>query len=118
MNSRDNTNERIKAAMRDLRDRGRVCTRQVLSELLGLKLQIIDDHIKRMKDTGVVRGVVNGVFELAEENYSDRPVSATYLTDGRVKIEVGDDMLTVSMRECQRLNMATGGVFLQFVAIK
>jgi hypothetical protein len=116
--SKGSTNQQIKDAMRDLRDRGRVCTRQVLADLLRVKLSIIDDHIKRMKDAGDVRMVVNGVFELVEEPPPDRAVSATFLPDGRVKVEVGDDLLNLSLRECQALGMAVGGVYLQFARIK
>jgi DNA-binding MarR family transcriptional regulator len=118
MSSKGTTSQQIQDAMRDLRDRGRVCTRQVLSEMLGLKLSIVDDHIKRMKDAGDVRMVVNGVFELVEKTPPDRAVSATYLPDGRVKVEVGDDLLNLSLREAQALGMAVGGVFLQFARFK
>lgn len=104
--------------MRDLADRGRVCTRQVLSEITGLKLSIVDDHIKRMKDEGSARMVVNGVFELVDEVAEDRPVSATYLPNGRVKVEIGDELLDLTLREARALGMAVSGTFLQFVNVR
>lgn len=112
------TGEQVITAMRDLRDRGKIATRQVLADMLNVRLSIVDDHIKRLKDAERVSSPVNGVFELVDPREPDRAVSATYLPDGRVKIEVGDDLLNLSLRETQLLNMATGGVFLQFARIK
>lgn len=106
--------EDIRAAMRDLRDRQRVCTRQVLAELTGLKLSIVDDHIKRMKDDGAIRMVVHGVYELVEEVKEDRAVSGTVTPEGRWKIEIGDQVLDLSIREVNHLSMIVGGAFLQF----
>jgi hypothetical protein len=110
--------EEIRAAMRDLRDRQRVCTRQVLAELTGLKLSIVDDHVKRMKDDGTIRMVVHGVFELVDEVQEDRPVSATYLPNGRVKVEVGDELMELSLREARALGMAVGGTCIQFSNVR
>jgi hypothetical protein len=104
--------------MGDLRDRGRLITRQSLSELLRLRMTIIDDHVKRMKDNGEIRMAVPGVYELLDEAPPDRAISATFLPNGRVKVEVGDDLLDLSMRECQALGMATAGVFLQFTRLE
>ena len=98
----------------DLRGVNRVATRQVIAELTNLKMSIVDDHIKRMKDDGRIRMVVNGVFEPVEADKEDRAVSATFMPNGRVKLEIGDNVLDLSMREGRMAGLALGGIGLQF----
>ena len=98
----------------DLRSANRVSTRQVIAGITGLKMSIVDDHIKRMKDDGRIRMVVNGVFEPVEAVREDHAVSATFLPSGRVKLEIGDSVLDLSMREGRMVGLALGGIGLQF----
>ncbi len=114
MSNKTGVSDTIYQCIVDLRERNRVATRQVVADLTGLKLAIVDDHIKRMKDDGKIRMVVAGVFEPAEDSREDRAISATFLPNNLVKVEVGDVVLDLSMREARALGMAMGGVFLQF----
>ena len=99
----------------DLRNANRVSTRQVIAEITGLKMSIVDDHIKRMKDDGRIRMVVNGVFEPIEAVREDRAVSATFMPDGLVvKLEIGDNVIDLSLREGRMAATALGGIGLQF----
>ena len=51
----------IKQAIIDLTNANRVCSRQVISMTTGLKLSIVDDHLKTMLDNGILRRPVNGI---------------------------------------------------------
>jgi hypothetical protein len=50
-------------AIMDMHATKRSITRQALSDMTGLKLTLVDDHVKRMRSDGRLRLVINGVFE-------------------------------------------------------
>ena len=107
------TSEVIYRAITDLTSSNRAASRQIISSMTGLKLSIVDDHIKRMKDDGKLRLVVNGIVEPVEELADDRPVSMTFYGRG-CKLEIGDLCIELNMREARSVALATGGVGLQF----
>ena len=98
----------------DLTHRNRVCTRQMIESITGLKLTIIDDHIKCMVEKGKLRRVVNGVVEPVLESPHDRAVSVTFLPQGGVKLEIGDYCLDLTLREARAIGTATAGIGLQY----
>ena len=98
----------------DLTNTNRVCSRQVISQVTGLKLTIVDDHIKRMRDDGKLRLVVNGIVEPMEDAPPDRAVSVTYLPKGGVKLEIGDLCIDLTLREAKNVGAATAGIGFQF----
>lgn len=99
----------------DLFNTGRVAHRETIVEVTGLKLAIVDDHLKRLTADGHLRRVERGVYAPVPAPREDRPVSNTMLPDGTCKIEVGDDMMTLTMREARMLASVIGGITLQFV---
>ena len=105
---------RIEQAIRDLTNINRVASREMIAEITGLKMNIVDDHIKRMKDDGKIRRVLNGVFELTEEVREDRAISMTYLPKGVCKLEIGDHCIELTLREARIVGLATAGVGIQF----
>ena len=105
--------ELIYQAITDLAATNRAASRQVISSMTGIKMTIVDDHIKRMKDDGKLRMVVNGVFEPVEEHREDRPVSMTFYKSG-CKLEIGEICIELSMREARNIGMASVGVTMQF----
>lgn len=107
------TSEVIYQAIMDLTGTNRAASRQIISNMTGLKMSIVDDHIKRMKDDGKLRMVVNGVYEPSEEFKEDRPVSMTFYKGG-CKLEIGDVCIELTMREARNVSLASGGVGLQF----
>lgn len=108
------TNEIIYQTIVDLTSSNRSASRQVISSIAGIKMSIVDDHIKRMVDDGRLRRVVNGIVELAESVLPDRAVSMTYLPTGGCKLEIGDVCLDLTLREARMVGLATGGIGLQF----
>lgn len=97
-----------------LREQDRIPTRQVLSELLGLKISVVDHYLKGLKGEGRVVSPVHGVLEPVEAYREDRAVSATFLPRGAIKVEVGDQLLELSLREARAIGMALGGVLMAF----
>lgn len=108
-----NVGQTIYNAIVDLCNINRAASRQTLSEVTGLKLTIIDDHVKRMCDDGKIRRVVNGVFEPTNTR-EDRAVSVTWLANGECKLEVGDEVIELSQREARYVGSSLAGVALAF----
>jgi len=93
----------------DLRNANRIASRQIVSNITGLKLAIVDDHIKTLLDNHKLRRVVNGIVEPMEDAPIDRAVSVTYLPSGVIKFEIGDYCLDLTFREAVNVEAALAG---------
>lgn len=96
-------------AIRELCALRRQASRQAVADLTGLKMSIVDDHVKNLKDDEVIRQVVPGIFEpvfLEQE----RAVSFTIVPGGSYKLEVGDQVMDLTLREARNVGLATAGL--------
>ncbi len=90
-------------AVRDLTDEETVARRESLRKRTGLPYSIIDEAIKRLReDEGSVYRLKSGSF-LPIDRYDEEAISATVLTDGHVKLEVGDQLMTLTPRGCAKV---------------
>lgn len=115
MTRTSNASQVVQDTVLDLHNTGRPAHRETIAEVTGLKLSIVDDHLKRLTADGRLKRVERGVYVPVPPPREDRPVSNTMLPDGTCKIEVGDDMMTLTMREARMLASVIGGITLQFV---
>lgn len=99
--------------IRDLQDAGKIPTREIIVEESGLRFTVVDEQIKRLRDDGRIRKVVNGVFELLDAR-EDRAVSSTVTPNGLCKLEIGDVVLELSRREARSIVSVLGGFALLF----
>lgn len=104
-------------AVQDLHNQERRVTRKTLCALTGLKLSVVDDRIKALINDGMVVRIDAGVFVPADLHPPSRPISKTVLRGGMVKIEIGDDVLTLTPREDRVLAALQAGSVLQLSAI-
>lgn len=86
-----------------LSNEGRHLTRGVLFQVTGLRPKIVDDHIERLVQHGRVRRLGYGVLEVVEQFPPPRPISKTILTDGLIKLEIGDVCLSLTPEEARRV---------------
>lgn len=100
----------VKQAILDLCAAGRQASRQAICDFTGLKMSIVDDHVKNLKDDGEIRLVVNGIFEPVDLT-PDRPVWGGITAEGRYKLEVGDHVLDMTLREARNVGLLTGGLW-------
>lgn len=113
------TRDIIWDAIVDLNNQEQVITREVLREHTGLPLTTIDEHVKKfVDDEEILRRVRSGVFQPVNRPPPARAVSATYLPDGMVKVEVGDALLELWPREARLLGMALNGHSQQYSLIQ
>ena len=102
----------------DLNEHNKMASRQRISQITGLKLSIVDDHIDRLKNEGLVHSLYAGVFEPVDQT-PDRNISTTSLSQGRLKIEIGDDVCTnLTPREQLSLAKQLAGVLLAFGSVR
>ena len=114
---RKSSTELVLEAVQDMHLQEQVVTREALVEHTGLKMTIVDDRIGMLIEDGRVHRVRNGVFVPAERHPPARAISKTVMPDGLVKLEIGDDVLTLTPREDRALAALQAGVAMQFSAI-
>ena len=112
------TAEVVMGAIEDLHAREQIVTREILSELTGLKLTTIDDRLGHLVDTGKIRRVQRGVFVPLEQHRPARPISRTLCPDGTTVLEVGDTVMILSPRESRMLGELMAGSSHQYAAIE
>ena len=100
---------RVLDAVRDLRAVDQIATRESVSELTGLKLSIVDDRLRALVDDGMLKRLIRGVYELVEVYPEPREMSCTMLSSGWVKLEMGNEVFTMTPTEARRASRALGG---------
>jgi len=98
----------VMQAITDLCDANRQASRGAIVELTGLRLSIVDEHVKSLKEEGRVRSPVAGVFEPVDVT-PDRAVSGTVIPSGRFKLEIGDHVIDLTLREARNVALVTHG---------
>lgn len=93
----------------DLHYQEQQVTRELLAERIGVRLSVIDEHLKVMTNDGRIRRVGRGVYAPMQSMPPARAMSKTLLPDGYVKIEIGDQVLTLTPREDRMLGNLMGG---------
>ena len=111
--ARTSNREAVFQAVVDLCASNQQATRKAISEATGLRMTIVDDHIKKLKADELIQLVINGVFEPVVRA-KDRPVSGTIVPNGGYKLEIGDICLDLTLREARNVGLLTGGLGLQF----
>lgn len=111
------TTELVYRCIAEFRETGRVASRATIRERTNLPLTIVDERVKHLKAIGRIRlaGNVAGIFEPTVDQSEDRAISTTILPNGRVKLEIGDSVIEVSLREARHIGAAFGGFALQFM---
>ena len=100
---------RVYQSVRDLHAVGRAATRETVAEMCRLPLLVVDEQLRALHKAGQVVRVLRGHYEPALAFDPPRPVSKTILADGSTKIEIGDDVLTLSPAEDRALGLVMVG---------
>lgn len=105
-------------AIRDLYDQEIPVNSPAIARVTGLKPVTIADCIKELKERDEIWAPERGVYRPVVKHPPARAVSRTTLPDGTVKLEVGDDVLTLTPRESRMVAEAMGGSAAMLVAIE
>jgi ribosomal protein S25 len=101
--------QRVFDAVRDLREVDQIATRETVAELTGLKMSVVDDRLRALVDDGKLKRLLRGIYELVEAFPEPRELSCTTLSNGWVKLELGDELLRLTPTEARRAARALGG---------
>lgn len=112
------TKQVVLEAVRYLHGLEQIVTRETLADETGLSLTTLDDRLAVLVDDGLVIRVQRGVFVPAEQYPATRAISRTILPNGFVKIEIGDELLTLTPRESRMLGELTAGSGQQAATIE
>ena len=110
--------QQVLEAVRDLHDQGLTITRASLIRATGLKTVTVDECLKDLKRKELIWSPERGVFRPTESHPPARPMSKTILPNGLVKIEIGDEVLTLTPKENRMLAELQGGAAAQLAAIE
>lgn len=109
---------KVLEAVQELHALEQIVTREALIELLDLPATTIDDRIGTLVNAGLVLRVRRGIYAPAEVHAAARVISKTILPDGTVKIDIGDDVITLTPKEDRMLAAMLAGVVMQAVGIE
>lgn len=96
-------------AILDLAAANRQASRKAICDVTGLRMPIVDDHVRNLKEDELIRQVVPGIFEPIDQT-PDRPVSGTIVPHGAYKLEIGDHVLELTLREAKNIALLTSGL--------
>jgi hypothetical protein len=117
MSSQSSTG-RVLEAVQELHALEQLVTREALAQLLDLPPVVIDDRIGTLINSGIVTRVRRGIYAPAEQHAAARVISKTLLPCGTVKIDIGDEVLTLTPKEDRMLAAIQAGVVLQTASIE
>ena len=92
-------------------------TSMTISRLLNEKRERVEDHVKRAWRNGLLKRTETfGVYVLAPEtdDPNARAITQTWLPNGMMKIEIGDDVITLSPTESRTLASMVAGYGILF----
>lgn len=112
------TLEMVYEAVCDLVASEQFATRLTVAEMTGLPLSIVDDRLKTLVNEDRIKRIIKGFYAPHVVHPPARAISRTDLPDGMVKLEIGDDVLTLTPREARRLAemMAGAGASAALIA--
>lgn len=108
------SSDRVLQLIGEIHGAGRVASRQAMADILGVPVGKVDEHTKKLIETGSIRRVLPGVFEPVEMMPPPRAISVTRMQGGMIKIEAGDEILTLTPEEERMLAMSIKGAAEQF----
>ena len=100
-------------AICDLHSANKQASRIAIKNATGMDMINVDYHVKSLKQKDRISSPLPGVFEPVAA-WDDRAVSSTVMSNSRVKLEIGEHVLDLTMREARNIVIALGGAVLVF----
>ena len=116
--SNRNSTDVIFDAVVDLHNNEQIVTRTTLAAILDVKIGIIDDRLSYLVDTDRIMRVERGVYVPVIQHPVSRIMSKMVLPDGTIKIEIGDDVLTLTPKEARTLGNLVVAEAMQYSNIE
>lgn len=111
-----NSGQVVYDTVMDLTNTGRRAHRETIQQVTGLRMSVVDEVLKRLTASERLRRIERGVYTPIIPPREDRAVSSTMLPDGTCKVEIGEEVISLTLREARHLAMLIGGIPLVFAA--
>lgn len=112
------TQRQVLDAIHALHGKGLLIDREALRSATSLPMQTIDNHVRALIGLELVRRTSRGTYVPTRQWPEPRPISKTILSTGQIKIEIGDEVLTLTPQEERNLASLQGGALAQLTAIE
>lgn len=113
------TGKLILEAITDLHNSEQIVTREVLVQVTGFKMPIVDWHVNQLVDDEKIRRVKAGVFVPIGSTRPARPISRSIVPDdGTSVLEIGETVVVLTPREARMLGKMFGGEGIQYDSIQ
>ncbi len=113
------TTKQILEAVIDLHAQEQIVTRDKIGEILPhLSLQKISDRLSYLIETNQISRAERGVYVPVITHAPSRPICKYILPDGTVKIEIGEQIITMTPRESRNLGNLMVAEAMQFSNIE
>lgn len=103
-----NNKQIVLEAVIDLHNKETPASRTTICQTTGIKQSTVDECLKALANDEHIYRLCNGVYAPITQHPVARVVSKIVLPDGTVKIDIGDDVLTLTPKEARTL----GGLLL------
>lgn len=105
-------------AVQELHSQGLPSTREAIARVTRLKLVSVDESLKALKEIDLVWAPERGVYRPIVAHPPSRAISKTILPSGLVKLEIGDDVLTLTPQENRMLAELQAGAAAQVASLE
>lgn len=105
-------------AVVDLSNQEQSVTRETLSSILDLSLAIIDEKLTSLVNDGLIHRIQRGVYVPTVKHSQARIISKIVLPCGTVKIDIGDDVWTLTPKEARILGSLMAADAMQYSNIE
>lgn len=80
----------------------RPATRAEVAAELCVSFALVDEHVNKLLEAGKIRRVLPGVY-YPSQVFPDKVVSSTFVPGGRIKLDVDDVCLDLSVRDVKAI---------------
>lgn len=105
-------------AVVDLSNQEQSVTRETLSVVIDLPLAIIDEKLTSLVNDGLVHRIQRGVYLPTIKHNQARIISKIVLPCGTVKVDIGDDVWTLTPKEARILGSLMAADAMQYSNIE
>ena len=89
----------------------RPATRIEVAKQLGVSYQLVDEHLNKLLEAKKVIRVLPGVYRPADV-HPDKVISSTHVPGGRIKLDIDDVCIDLSLRDVQAIVRVLAGFAL------
>jgi len=106
------TRDMVLSAAKELHNDNMIVSRETLRDRTGFPMHIVDDRVRFLIDRGLMIRCQRGIYQPVEVMPPTRQVYHSVLPGGLHKLEVGDDVLTLTPEEARTVGfMFSGAAF-------